>query len=161
MYCVLVDIVQASEIAALQGDVSFTEVVPETRPTWSGVALIEFLRRRAVQVLEEGGEGSRRSLLQRRAMRDKVVVVGKNRPSLQRPTIALGEDKKRFDKPVAQYWRGQHVSLSPGPGRDKIHPCFLQPVWRGMRPILRASHGVGITGQRVLIQHGRTIETKL
>lgn len=119
MHRVLMNVVQASKVTALMGEMSLAKILSEPPAPGSPIAQVHLLRREAVELSHHRGQGLP---VAARTMSNKMIVVGQDRPCFQLPSKLLREQEKLFLKPVLPSIVRQQMSSPGGSGSEEIDP---------------------------------------
>ena len=137
MHGVLMNVMQAGKITALEGKMGFAEILPQTRPPRRPLPTVELLGRQAVKLLHHRPKrfGVPRFF---RAVADEMVVIRKHRPGLETPPEVVGKFQEALQEPVLHSVTRQQMPLVSRPGGHEVNPGRSESVRRSVRPVLSA-----------------------
>ena len=135
MHRVPMHIIEPGKVAARQGQVGFTEILPAPRATRSAVETIDISGRGTVEVSEKSGQVRRSARAAWRAVADEMIVIGKDRPSLQPPAVFRRQIEQRRLEAIAFGGAIQQVMAIPGASGHEIDASSRQPMGWRVRPV--------------------------
>ena len=125
------------------------EVLPKTSATRHTITAIQLFRRKTMKFLNHRRKRRGSPTRSRRTMRNQMIVIRKNRPSLQFPTKLFHELKQSSLKPILQLISAEKITLVSCTSGNKIDTRFLQPMRRSMRPVMSPLRNALFWFQRV------------
>ncbi len=103
MHRILMNIMQSSQVTGLMREMRLAKVMPEASPPGRVVTTIQFLCRKAVELLDHTAQRLGGIFKLRRTVRDEMIVVGEHGPSFELPAELVAKGKELILKPVLHF----------------------------------------------------------